>query len=484
MYTAAIDRKKYFCGAVKNKGDDTVNVEKCTFTKPSDMVGWILNVGLFRVSIANGQLYCSEHEDQENVYLSVTDNEAAIKIYSVLSPEIRSTIASATINEVIKRLRVRPEIQYDFSAVRDTDYIKIKNGVYSVDEQKISKQNIVDRQGEKVLFPYQYDFEYIENSSIEDAPIFCKFLDSVFDGEDRKAKAQKLLEIYGYCLSNYTKGKCAFFLLGPSNSGKSVLLGLLKSVVDERSYTTLELTKLGKRFNKILLADSRINICDEISGDEFNDVETFKTIVSGEMLTGEFKGKDPIQFRPQVKLLSAGNVLPRLKDNHGVDAIIYRMVVLKFTRSIPKEEQDIMLREKLEKEKNVIFSLALDCLKELKANNFAFTKDTDSQAVLDSYVQDNNVLRHFFGETFEINMNAAFDDVSWRLHTSDIWDKFCRFCEDNCIERRITKNELNHFLQSQGLKKMKFRKNEKNAWGYHGIRMKKSGTLEQMEHGQ
>lgn len=57
--------------------------------------------------------------------------------------------------------------------------------------------------------------------------------------------------------------------------------------------------------------------------------------------------------------------MPELKDPDISDAFVDRIVLLYFPRSIPREEWDPQLNEKLLREKNAIFTLALREMSEL-----------------------------------------------------------------------------------------------------------------------
>lgn len=152
----------------------------------------------------------------------------------------------------------------------------------------------------------------------------------------------------------------------------------LRKLLDCEDTTQIAFAKLGDRFAKGALRESRVNICSEMSEQGFPDIDVFKALTGGDSIFGERKGRDGFSYRPKVKLLNAGNVMPVPKKNDGTAAIAERMLFLVFNKSISRECWEMDLVDKLFLEKDFICSLAVDTLKGLYESNFQFCIPADS----------------------------------------------------------------------------------------------------------
>jgi len=168
----------------------------------------------------------------------------------------------------------------------------------------------------------------------------------------------------GYICSDLTVGKCAFFLQGQPNSGKSVIAEFISRLFDPSLVSNVPLHQLGERFSRAELAGKKVNIAGEIAGRALRDISIFKSVTGGDRITGEFKGKDLFYFIPRCKLLFAGNTLPRTTEADTTAAFANRLVVLLFNQSIPPEKQDKSLLDRLCKEADSIVTLALHALQD------------------------------------------------------------------------------------------------------------------------
>lgn len=127
-------------------------------------------------------------------------------------------------------------------------------------------------------------------------------------------------------------------------------------------------------------------------------MDIFKIMTSNEVVTAEHKGSKPFEFRIKCKSLNAGNMLPDIKGVEGIGAIINRMIILLFPKSISQERQDLRLLDKLWEERDSIFSEALDALVELKKRNFIFTEPEDSLKIKQQLQLQEDSLDSFLSE--------------------------------------------------------------------------------------
>jgi phage/plasmid-associated DNA primase len=185
------------------------------------------------------------------------------------------------------------------------------------------------------------------------------------NGEDKISLIQ---EIFGCAISRFsTKLKKAKFILfyGQSaNNGKSQFLELLASLLPPDVVTSIPVEEWGDEKYRVSLRDSVLNIVAELSGSMIQS-NIFKSIVTGDMISGRDVYKSAVYFRATALHVAATNKLPVFSG--GVDRGVYsRLLPIEFTRSIPKEEQIENIAKKIiESELDLLFHWAVDGAKRL-----------------------------------------------------------------------------------------------------------------------
>lgn len=402
----------------------------------------------------------SLYMEKDGYWERLDESQAAIAIYGLYPESVQSMIRDTDVKETIKRLINTPKLQLEFAEESLEKYLNLRNGVFDVE----TKSKVKGREGLK--FSYVLDFEYQKNVDIKMAPVFQQFVTSVFRNDLGK-KTRLLLQILGYCISDYLKAKAGFFFIGASNSGKSTMLELLKRILPEKSITAIPLQRLENRFNIARLAESRVNICSEISEKSFKALDIFKQITGNETVTAEHKGQKPFEFRLKCKCINAGNMLPDLEAIEGMDAVLNRMIILYFPHSIPKKQQDLKLLEKLCDERDVIFSMAIDELVKLREADFTFEEPEDTAQIKAQLISQSKVLEDFIQDT-------CIQEETGKVHIVTLYDEFLKYCAENLLDAKYTKTQFSHCVSRiPGVKRRKLRINGSSPlWGFEGIRLK------------
>lgn len=363
-------------------------------------------------------------------------------------------------DDMIKILKHDPYIQAnrdDFNC--DPYLINLQSGVLDWAVGEVEEHS----RGER--FTYCIDAQYLD----EDAPLVCPTFDNFCQTslEGDPMKRQLLLEIIGYCCSDCNSGKCAFFLKGEPDSGKSVMLEFMTRLIGQRQVSNVPLHKLSERFMRAELYGKKLNCAGEITGKALREISTFKSITGADRIEAERKGKDPFFFTPKCKLLFAGNALPGTTESDSTKAFTNRLVVLLFNRSIPKERQDKQMLDKLTKEKNTIFTLAVQALRELSSRNYQFTRPKDSAEFLASFSERGSSFQAFWNDCCE---QAEKGSVS----NTELYGAYLRYCERNGLEA-YSRNKLYEFLSGiPGVAYRKIRQGSKTLQGHTGIKLRES----------
>lgn len=408
-----------------------------------------------QIGVHQNRLFIKNSENWE----SIRDFELAIKIRDLFTEQDQLDITVSAVKEVLERLLQDPNLQLQFTEEITNHFVKLRTSVFDV----IMGTTTSKCSGN---FGYYLDFQYIKDPQARNSRDFTKFVNSVFL-DDTRVKKKLLLEILGYCLSDFQNAKAAFFFIGESNSGKSTLLELFRRIFPPSAVTNIPLYRLENRFNLAKLADSKVNICSELSEKSFSAPDIFKILTSNEFVTAEHKGCKPFEFRMRCKSLNAGNIIPDIKNMEGIDAIINRMVILLFPVTIPKDQQDIDLLDKLWKERDSIFSDALDALVQLQRNNFRFIEPADSQKLKVQLLSCGKSLETFLADCC-ITENGA------RIYLLELFEAFKEYCNENLIDCPFSKMQFSQYLaRKPDITRKKMRLDgHKPLSGLEGIRLK------------
>lgn len=418
--------------------------------------------GNLALGVQQGRVYAQEGTG----WIPIMDNELPVMIRRLFKEGERETISSACIKEAIERLIQDPDSQLHFTDEKVDRYINVRNGVFDAYDKKLVEDDT------DFKFSYTMDFSYIEAQE-RAIPMFEKFVHDVFPNECEKKKTL-LLQILGYCISDFCLAKTGFFFIGESNSGKSTMLELLQRVLPRQSVTAIPLYRLDNKFNLARLADSRVNISSEISEKSFRASDIYKMFTANEIVTAEHKGKKPFEFRMKCKSINAGNMLPDFDSIDGMDALINRMTILLFPFSIPKEKQDLKLLDKLWDERDSIFSHALDALNELYLADFTFVEPEDTARLKKQMYSTS----HIFDEFVHRNCEKGDDK---KEHFVTLYDAFKEFCEENLVDAKLSKTQFSQkFTKMQGIRRAKFRiGGSKALYGAIGISLKRNAGYDE-----
>lgn len=195
-------------------------------------------------------------------------------------------------------------------------------------------------------------------------PLWSDFLMKITDGrEDLQSYLQRMA---GYCLAGEVREHVLFFFYGTGANGKSVFVNTLLGIWNDYAVTIgtdmLMVSATDRHPTEIArLRGVRLAVGSEIEIGRTWAESKIKAMTGGDRLQGRFMRQDFFEFDPTFKLLVVGNNKPSLR---GVDeAIRRRLHLVPFTVTIPAEERDHELPQKLRSEWPAILRWAIDgCL--------------------------------------------------------------------------------------------------------------------------
>lgn len=124
---------------------------------------------------------------------------------------------------------------------------------------------------------------------------------------------------------------------------------------------------------------------------------------------------------------AADEIVPEIVKRGMDDAILDRLVYIIFNKTIPIEEIDLDLEDKLLAEKDVIFSLALDSLKGLIEDKFNFKMES----IAEEHIKHRRYLIHsaesFLDEKCKLSESGKVSKVA-------LYAAYMAFCKANALK--------------------------------------------------
>ena len=195
-------------------------------------------------------------------------------------------------------------------------------------------------------------------------PLWAAFLERVTDG-DQELQAF-LQRMAGYSLTGSTREHAFFFLYGTGANGKSVFVNAVSKVLGDYATTAPVETFIKSNVDRhptdlAGLRGARLVIATETEEGRRWAESRIKALTGGDTVAARFMRQDFFEFTPSFKLIVAGNHRPGLRSVD--EAIRRRMNLVPFTVTIPPDERDETLSDKLRDEWPGILRWAIEgCL--------------------------------------------------------------------------------------------------------------------------
>ena len=234
-----------------------------------------------------------------------------------------------------------------------------------------------------------YNFKY-DRKEIFNCTTWNKFIGENYlqDGSENdgvlpeKLKRRILQMFLGACLVDRSLISFEYFMIlqGTGANGKSVISRVLSGIFGEEEMLNIKLSNMSRNGDEGLRAvesmrGKRIIHSTESSRSDFKDMSVLKQISSGEALAGRaLKSNIKMLSRPPL-LMCNSNYRWKMddfinKDDPDDTSVQRRAVILNFDKTIPVENRDTKLAEKMVPEYAGIFAWIVKGLVELKQNGW------------------------------------------------------------------------------------------------------------------
>jgi putative DNA primase/helicase len=252
------------------------------------------------------------------------------------------------------------------------------------------------------------------------SPQFDRFLAEILPSPKIRRFLQASL---GYTLSGHSWEKFIWFLIGESgDNGKTTFIEVIRHVFGGEDYAA------NMNFNSLLPREGQgpngdiarlrgIRFASASESDKGQRLSTaqVKRQTGGDRLTAAFKFKDEFEFTPSHKIWLATNHPPTISAED--DAVWNRIARVPFDVSVPLEEQDKSLRDKLKLEGAGILNWIFEGWKIYRAEGLKLPEEV--RGATDSYREDQDVVKEFLKDC----VTAGGEDIgSTKLYLAyKIW---------------------------------------------------------------
>lgn len=313
------------------------------------------------------------------------------------------------------------------------DIINLKNGLYDIKTKKIEPHT------PEYINDFQLDINYMDKPLNEH--IWDNFLDTLTES-DQEIK-DFFQEWYGLILSNYDASivKGFTYLTGKGDTGKSVPIKVLRALLTDKLFKSLDICDLGGRFNLGDIANKRLIACGDVVGKFIDDksLGMMKQLTGGDPIPIEKKGKDLLTIHYRGLMMFSSNYLPSFNGDLGRH-VFERINIIPCNNVIPEEKRDKLFHEKILHEKDYIFKWSLVGLERLIKNDFRFTQSKRMIEAKEEYSIDIDSVRAFIRQHYDIT-----ESKKDRVKTKDIYSEYNNYClaEDlNPVSKKNFKTRL------------------------------------------
>lgn len=204
----------------------------------------------------------------------------------------------------------------------------------------------------------------IEYDPAAKCTLWIAFLNQIF--ESNQSVIDYLQRFIGYCLTGLTTEQVLLFLYGTGANGKSVLANILDALLgDFASSATSDLLMArdnrGASNDVAALRGARLVKVSEFEESDRLAEAQIKTLTGGDQVSCRHLYQEYFSYTPTYKILLIGNHAPKIRNtDYGIRRRLHR---LNFQVTIPPEERDPRLQDKLLKELPGILAWAVQgCL--------------------------------------------------------------------------------------------------------------------------
>lgn len=342
-------------------------------------------------------LLLGETKDSAGLYLY--DFEKGIYIFSVLEIETLITTLENRYSprkyiEVIKHIKTQTKY---VEKLENENLIACNNGIFNLNTKQLEPFTPNYYITSKLTTNYninavhEYNINYRNTFDIDNWLIEISNNDTEIN--------TLLWQIMNEAINpNFTRRKFGV-MLGNGKNGKGTFQTLLYNLIGKGNIATLKPPQFNSQFQKSQLINKVCNIGDDISTRPLDEIDTLKSIVSGDPITIDRKNKEPITQEFKLFLLFSANAMPIIKEK--TDAVLDRLLIIPFNADFQGQKENRYIKTKHIKNKYVLeyvlyklLYLDFEYFIEPKASrealrDYSIKNDSIKGFVIDEYIPSN-----------------------------------------------------------------------------------------------
>lgn len=299
---------------------------------------------------------------------------------------------------------------------------------------------------------------------------------------------KKLQEFVGYCLMKDTcKHEKALLILGPTDSGKTVFLEVVEALLGADNTANQALQYISNhRWGTAKLLNQLANIRHDLPPNKIKDLGIVKEMISGNPIHAEEKGEKTFEFKPTAKHLYSANRTP--KTNSEDKAYLNRWLIVTFPETVPEEEQDKELADKLiEEELSGILNWALEGYRRLREQD-EFTDDREPIVTRQKMDAWGDSVQQFLANhtltrvTAKRNDDIDHEEMTFRAKHGTLYKLYQKFAEENELEIESKKAFTQKVKSKKGVMQGRYQfqgeENLEQKNGFKGIKLEENAYKE------
>lgn len=423
--------------------------EKRTALKPFEVANVLRKV--INVVVADGILAhynaVTGYYERDDLYLR--------RLIGILEP----ALVRAAADEVLYRLKTfnfahfneELNIHSNFK-IEYTDkkrYVVLSNGIFDKHEQVLLPHDptCVKFTGVNTSYRVFKTSPTIDGWNVDD------WLSELVDGDAELV--QLLWQVIAASLTNYSHRQ-SIWLVGNGNDGKGTFQQLIINLIGFSNVAMLKLNQFSERFAVGQLENKLVCIGDDVAAGVYvDDSSTFNSVVTGEPIFIENKGKDGYSKKLDLTVIQSTNGLPRLKNK--TKGSTRRFLIIPFRKSFDAETDNWKIKDEYIYQPEV---LEYVLFRALSLDFDRFITPRASIEALEEFKSDNNPVVQFFNDLVE---SSALPNL---LPMEYLWFKFKEWCSDTNVKNELNRKEFGTWLKT----------NPPVGWSYGKHRVPKSDT--------
>lgn len=254
-----------------------------------------------------------------------------------------------------------------------------------------------------------------------------KWFLSIANGDEELVKV--LWEIVNEATNpNHTREKMAI-LYGEGNNGKGTFQTMLINLIGIENISTLTPHEFSGEFKLEMLQGKVCNIGDDISNKYLDDMSNLMSIVTGDPVAVNRKGKSVITARFKLFNLFSANKLPKVRNKS--QGTYRRLLIVPFNADFNGQVQDRRIKDEYLKNSTVLEYILYTAL-HLDFEKFSNPRATEK--MLEEYKEDNDYIYSFVKDWYIHRNLPSVGRVPLPLVKSE----FYNYLSSNYFDYKIT----------------------------------------------